>query len=305
MSSIETYLRQFASERLIYLPNPGNAGDSVIAAATYQLFDRLALSYETPRFGRFDPLQRVVVYGGGGNLVGPSTFSARVACALHHRAKRFIILPHTIKDVDQLLESFGPNVDVICREQHSFAYVSSHATRANVLRMDDMAFSLSPDAILTATAKFSGIAELAHFAKEKLFGRENIPGLANVLRASNVSRARRALEVLQHSSRLYCLRTDGERTDIAIPADNVDLSKVFAFGVETKPVATLATREVLRFLSRFDEIHTNRLHMAISAALLGKAVKFYPNSYFKCRAVYDYSMRDKFSNVSWVAAENH
>jgi len=53
-------------------------------------------------------------------------------------------------------------------------------------------------------------------------------------------------------------------------------------------------------LDLFDEVRTNRLHDAICAGLLGKRVKMYPNSYFKNRAVYEFSMRDRFPDVEWV-----
>jgi hypothetical protein len=46
-------------------------------------------------------------------------------------------------------------------------------------------------------------------------------------------------------------------------------------------------------------VHTNRLHVAIGAMKLGKSVKLYGNNYFKIRAIYDYSIKDKYQNVEW------
>ena len=45
---IEAFLSELAteSEPLLYVPNSGNAGDSLIGHATFQLFDRLGLQYE-------------------------------------------------------------------------------------------------------------------------------------------------------------------------------------------------------------------------------------------------------------------
>ena len=46
-SELEDYLvNTMHGKKFVYLPNPGNAGDSFIAHATYQLFDRLDLEYE-------------------------------------------------------------------------------------------------------------------------------------------------------------------------------------------------------------------------------------------------------------------
>lgn len=51
--------------------------------------------------------------------------------------------------------------------------------------------------------------------------------------------------------------------------------------------------------SKYDEIHTNRLHFAIAAAIINRKVKLYSNSYFKNRAVYDSSLK-QFSNIEFV-----
>ena len=40
--------------------------------------------------------------------------------------------------------------------------------------------------------------------------------------------------------------------------------------------------------------------MAIAGALTGRTVKFYPNNYYKCEAVYRSSMQERFPNVHWM-----
>ena len=43
---MRAYLRRLGEEGVIYFkPNPGNAGDAMIAHATYQLFNELGLDY--------------------------------------------------------------------------------------------------------------------------------------------------------------------------------------------------------------------------------------------------------------------
>lgn len=56
---------------------------------------------------------------------------------------------------------------------------------------------------------------------------------------------------------------------------------------------------MLAYLDQFDQIVTNRLHIGILAGLLHKEVDFYPNNYFKNKAVYEFSMRDQFPHVRW------
>ena len=47
-------------------------------------------------------------------------------------------------------------------------------------------------------------------------------------------------------------------------------------------------------------IRTDRLHVAVAAALLGKSVTLYPNSYFKNQAVFEFSMKETFPHVSFM-----
>lgn len=299
-SLIEQFLEQFREEEFVYFPNPGNAGDSVIAAATYQLFDRMGLRYVTPRFGRCDLRNRVVIYGGGGNLVNPESFSARLMAASHAQAKRFVILPQTVKSVDALLASCADNVDIICREQVSYDYVSAHTHGPRVYLMDDMAFGLDVREVMHSQAEHSSFGRMLLVLRAKAFETRNVPALDNTKRALGLRQLNQRLIDSRKSDELFCYRTDGEKTDIALPEGNIDLSEVFKFGVETKDVAYLSARSLLNYLSNFRTVNTNRLHVAISSALLGLDVRFHANDYYKCRAVYEQSMRERFPNVHWM-----
>ena len=301
-SSVARHLREFVGEEIIYIPNPGNAGDSLIAAATYQLFDQLGLTYVTPRFQHIQPRNRIVIYGGGGNLVSPGTFSGRLCRELHKEARRLIILPHTIKNVSPLLQAFGPNVDVFCRERTSYEYVSSQAKSANTFLADDMAIGLRiNDPNGPYPGQLGGLSPLLIYVHKKLFTKDGLPSLSNVLRATRRKSIRERLERLTNADTLFCFRTDPEKSQIPIPENNVDVSEVFRFGVSPRIIAYLAAYEVFRFLGRFETIHTNRLHMAIGGALAGCQVKFYENNYYKCRAVYLYSLAGRFPNVEWMS----
>lgn len=297
---IEQFLTQFRDDTVHYIPNPGNAGDSVIAAATYQAFARVGLNYEIPNPFRVSLKDKVVIYGGGGNLIGTTTYSHRVISSLHRHASRLVILPQTIKSNDALLNSFGDNVDVICRERISYEYATQAAPRARVHLMDDMAINLDPAAIPEISQLQNPYLRKLNFAFRKMFTKRNVPMYSNVVRATHLCQTISQHSHLFQDAQLWCLRTDTERTNIEIPKNNVDLSEIFQFGVEDRDCAYRATRAVIDFLSRFKTVNTNRLHMAITSALLGLDVNFYPNSYYKCREVYNYSLRDRFKNVKWI-----
>lgn len=300
MDDLRDYLSGFAGERVHYVPNPGNAGDSVMSAATFQAFDALGIRYETPHLGRFDPSRKVILYGGGGNLYERGRHSHRVLHRLHRDARHLTILPHTIKDVDDLLDAFGANVTVICRERPSYDYVAGRGGRYRTLLMHDLAFSLDVPTLMRDGAGYSPLGTLAHAAVQKVVRRTGYPAPEDLLRAIRPPRLPRAIAEHRGGGTINVFRLDGEATGIAIPPDNADLSTIFMYGVAPKPVACHATRSLLATLDRFDEVRTNRLHVGISAALLGKRVLLHANNYYKIRAIYEFSLRDRYPNVVWM-----
>jgi exopolysaccharide biosynthesis predicted pyruvyltransferase EpsI len=86
-----------------------------------------------------------------------------------------------------------------------------------------------------------------------------------------------------------------------VPADNIDVSALLGRAVHPESAVRVTAGRFLRFLSAFETIHTNRLHVAIAGALLGKTICMYPNRFYKNRAVYEFSLRDRFPNVTWMS----
>lgn len=90
---------------------------------------------------------------------------------------------------------------------------------------------------------------------------------------------------------LNAFRADKESTLRVLPELNNDISYN---GYATKPLD-----EFINTLQKYEQINTDRLHVAICATPLGKQVKLFPNSYFKNKAVFDYSLK-KFPNVDFI-----
>jgi exopolysaccharide biosynthesis predicted pyruvyltransferase EpsI len=299
-TSAQEYLGQFSGRDVCFLPNPGNAGDSLMASATYQMLDRAGARYRVPDLRGFDSTKQFILYGGGGNLYGKGRHSYRVLKRIHRTAKHLTILPHTIKDVDELLAEFGSNITIIARERVTYDYISSFPRRYEALLMDDLAFSLDTAELLNGQPAFRPTAMLADFVLSKALRRSGHTSFDNVKRYLNPGPVADELAARPPGGILNCFRLDNEATDIAIPPDNIDLPIVFMYGVSPAPVAHHASRSLLKALAKFDEIRTNRLHVAIACGLLGKKTIFYPNNYYKCRAVWEYSMQDRFPHVTWM-----
>lgn len=90
---------------------------------------------------------------------------------------------------------------------------------------------------------------------------------------------------------LNAFRQDKESILDSVPPANNDLSYN---GYATKPLSQL-----VNYLMKYKEINTDRLHLAICAALMGKKVNLFPNSYYKNKAMFDYSLC-LYDNVIFV-----
>jgi len=294
---------------ILFIANPGNAGDSLIAHATRQLFDRLGLDYVwVNSYRRLDPRGRVVVYGGGGNLVPLYDDASRALRWADGRAKRLLVLPHTVDGHEQLLADLGPETDLICRELVSYEYVSSVLRSARCHLADDLALATDTEATLAiAPEPMPALPlygrKLLYRAMLKPSWSKSVAAPWKLRRSERLFQARRAELARGGASRvLHVLRTDFEQTRTPTPPDNLDLSDLFNFGTEDANSCHTGAHHLLRYLDLFEEVRTNRLHVAIGAALLGKQVKFQYNSYFKNRAVYEFSIRDRFPNLEWIEA---
>ena len=89
---------------------------------------------------------------------------------------------------------------------------------------------------------------------------------------------------------LNVFRSDKESILHKLPKSNIDLSYD---GYATKSLSKL-----INILQKYRQINTDRLHIAICATLLRKQVKLFPNSYYKNKAVFDYSLK-KFPNITF------
>jgi len=254
------FLSAYKDKEIIFIPNPGNAGDSLIAYGTIQIFKKLNINYSIGEASKKYSNQ-TLFYGGGGNFIGIypdcSNFLKN-----NKDSNEIVILPHTIAGEDELIKSLEDNVKIICREKISYTYVNEVLTnKSNLYLSKDLALYIEG---LEAFKETKG------------------EGVAN------------------------CYRTDRERTEINIPADNVDLSnKLYLAGNTQQPeVIESVTLSFFKYLSNFDTINTNRLHIAIAGGLLNKKVNFYRNIYWKNKAVFDYCLEKDYPNITFHDKSN-
>ena len=231
-SPIRNYLNSLPrNEPLYFFANPGNAGDALIALATYRLFRELGIDYRSVNVSQpFDPSGKIMLYGGGGNLVEHYHTARNVIGKYYPYLRKLVILPHTIDANEDLLAEFRANADIICREPISYAHVRRCAPRANVLLMDDMAFNLDTENILqTKTRVMTYFKDprirawiLRDFLIDILLPVRQIPG--------KISRQRDWMT-------LNSFRKDIESTHRNLPRDNVDLASLFGHGTDNEAIS--------------------------------------------------------------------
>lgn len=251
------------SHRFVYKANPGNAGDGVIASATYDFFERNALTYIPYREGeRYSSETDILIFGGGGNLI-EGLYSEGHDFIQNNIGKfhKVIIMPSTIRGYSDL---FINNIDkfvVFCRENITFDYIKSlnYEPNKNVFITDDMAFYLDLNKYLSLKPVYKKQAN--------------------------------------------CFRTDSESLTGDYKENNHDISLTWNGDYwDNEFLARNSTRCMINFLEEYKVVNTDRLHVAILASLLGKEVNFYPNSYYKNEAVYNYSLFNRYPKTCFITA---
>jgi exopolysaccharide biosynthesis predicted pyruvyltransferase EpsI len=192
---------------------------------------------------------------------------------------------------------------VFCREQASFDYCRSRNHQAEFVLSDDMALSLN-------------LVNFPHLSDSE----RKAPSLLKVLAASAglFSRYERdrikVMNKLEHKTRrrmlkhlgnhvrpfgrdlkiAWFMRRDQEKTDVigdSLPnAPFMDLSRYGGGDCRDELVNYLGVELFLHAINEVDVVVTDRLHVGVGAALLGKHLVWLDNSYGKVCGVFQNSM---------------
>lgn len=299
MSVKELLAKLPKNETIYYRACPGNAGDGLIAAGAFVLFEQFGLTVEVIDLNNFDSRNKIVIYGGGGNLVGIYSDAKDFITKYHKPAKQFILFPHTVTKNDELVSEMGENCILFAREMVTYEYLLNSVTQANVYIDHDLAFHLDVNYFLKA-----GSISLYESTIRKLFYKIinnktayiNTPQPAVIKRYEEFEKKR----LKQDTTYGNFFRTDIESALNDIPDDNMDLSNLYEGPATNKHICFFTSGRLMLFIQNFETINTDRLHICIAAALLGKKVNFYSNSYFKCKAIYEFSLKSAYPNVTWM-----
>lgn len=269
---------RFRGEDLVFVPNPGNVGDALINLGTYQLFRRLGMAPEIGTRSETYP-DRVLVVGGGGGLVGAHPGTDAFLRRNHPVCRALILLPQTVRAYPDMIAAMDARCTLFARENPSHAYLLQHRTAAQVFLGHDMAFLLDDTAIADGAFDWGFVMD-----------RKRRGPWARTM--AKLFAARLSGPVLQ------ALRTDAEATALVLPPRNFDLSRLFSTSGDMSEAACRSAIRLLRVaIRRYPAISTNRLHMAVLGAILGRQVIMRDNSYGKNSDIHDHSIKGRFPNV--------
>jgi len=111
---------------------------------------------------------------------------------------------------------------------------------------------------------------------------------------------------------LICFRTDKESAIFRKTRDLIQLSEKAIIDLRQSKKRIVAGdisllddfRDFVNLIEGSRKVFTDRLHVAILATILGKDTILYPNSYYKNKGVYEYSL-SKYSNLKFVENFKH
>lgn len=250
--------------RCLFMPNGGNLGDMLIAAATIQRFEQAGVPWEFLRGRRHAVTPAdILAFGGGGSLV--PQYDGGIACvaSLTQLGAPVVVLPQSLAGHEAFWHA-AHGITVFCRDAVSL----EHARRFPhlvALPADDMAIGLD-----LAADPFSTV---------------------RAIRAAVAARGEERI--------LRAFRQDCEAAGPA-PVDTFDVSALAH--PQPASVATIQAHACgfLTLIATYSAIHTDRLHVAIAGGLLGIPTWLSDNSYGKNRAVHAASLQGRFPMVTIV-----
>jgi glycosyltransferase involved in cell wall biosynthesis/exopolysaccharide biosynthesis predicted pyruvyltransferase EpsI len=295
-------------DEFIFFPNNGNLGDVIIAEAEYQLFASLGLKYKILNLYNDNNTDEQLlchdyVYGGGGLFCGFHYYENVMKIFKSKKLKKIIILPSSFYQCEDLLETLDERFIVFCREEQSFNYCLSMNKKAKFIMAHDMAFSMEYkqfaqnwNIITNAIQKYNKKYSKLLYESYCYF---MITG-NNIKRAidEKVTKLRNGLKlgIMLRTDIESNLSEDGKGRYMEA---SLDLSSFGWISCTDAGLVKALSFLFIMSLNYFDIIITDRLHIGITSAILGKKVYMLDNSYGKLSGVYRQSMQD-FDNVRMI-----
>lgn len=285
MSDLINLFKELSEKKqgnIYYYANNGNAGDALINMGFYALAKKYNLNFKPISFDEVAKVKQgdIVMIAGGGALVPEWGATTDFLTQLNNQKVKVVILPHSIREVDDVISNLTEGSIIFCREKYSYDYCIKNSNASKIFLEDDIAFFCDVSEIKSSKNKMQVFSN-KNIIRKFIFAYHNI--------------------ISKFKKTIYATRVDKEQSatvDVPRVLFN-DLSIVASFGSSNYDQSLYSARKFLELIDLYDEVYTDRLHVSIGAALLNKKVKIYNNGYYKCKGVYEQSMQ-KMENVSFI-----
>lgn len=251
-----------ARQRTCFVANEGNAGDGVIALGMRHWMEKNALQH-IPVLRSDDPAiqyYEAVIFGGGGNLIPAYSTGFDFIRSAYDQGRNIVVLPHTIAGRMIEWQRMSDRITLFCREKVSYYALINNGFPSAKIGLDH---------------------DMAFQIPQRFF--------------ENTNRA--------DCSTAHCFRGDEEQNlkRRLLSRDNRDISLSWNGALwHNAELCRSSSEGFVHYLSQYRRVETDRLHVAIVAARMGLETNLYSGSYYKNRAVYEFSLKDHYPNVSYL-----
>ncbi len=266
---------QLQGRQIVYLPNPGNRGDALIAAATIQRFESNGIRYVVPGTKIQHDGRNVYVYGGGGNLVPMYDDCKGVLRAFAKVKADIVVLPQSCYGVEAEVRAYPGCLTIWARERASYDFLAR-------INSDGLQIGLSDD--LALALNLNDVRFVQQGLARQLYScvSEHPPRVLSAFRRDIESTGAHSIPDAPTNFDISDMGFSGPRFSRGFGLNHLDLEALFNHAAW-----------FLSFIDYFDVVHTDRLHVGIAATLLSKDVRLHDNIYGKVSEVYEYSLKHR------------
>ena len=261
MLPIENLFNSFSGKAIMVLLHCGNRGDGLIQEGTRTLLRKCGITHKEFSFPQ-DARGEILLISGCGFFSHNWDSGVKYVQRYLDDFDRIYILPASFDVAAEKIKSFLANLSkkvfIYCRERYSYDAVK------NIVPLPQNVF-LDKD---------------MEFYMDYSVWKKEGKGILMAFRKDQETNKKISyrLPIMFHKMRTLFL-PDGS---------NIDVMRGTCDEWET----------ALESISKFEKIYTDRVHVAITAALLGKKTYIYPNANHIVKGVYEYSLAH-LPNVFW------
>lgn len=320
LDKLEETILRYRHSRFVVVEPGGNHGDRLIYKGMEKKLKQLKIKYSVLQYQECFklPLLATLFYGLCHRILRVARSTNKLGKSWNKAVLKVdkwiyekILKPYKIQATpsDVILIHGGGNMNDLWHGIRLLKNVLQYNTH-NVIIVGPQTYWFNETCF---TALFSKAEQDIYlFCREKysyqLLNSSSLPKNVRVLLSNDTSfyLSKEDFHVHQGDYDLICLRTDKES---ALFRKKEDIAKFFEdLTLTTKRKRKLLIgdislfpdfRDFVRLIETSKRVYTDRLHVAIPAAILGKETILYPNSYYKNRGVYDYTLSN-YPNVKFT-----